>query len=282
MSKDKNSLELCIRKLFEDTFISNCKLENTPISSEDLKDVMSLDINRIVDNLKLLISSLLSFKRSSISEDKSELIQRNEQFEMMLQKLEAEVRNHIRVEHQLKLHIESNQAEELESLQAKHITDPINPAKNTSKVRQVSKDHIECMEKIEMLEMKLSKKNSIIHKLELDFVKLKSNPLKNPRDSSLSKLKQKSDKNRKKELVEELKYKPDQNNPELQRLQYLLNYVKSTKIQETKSKPPKSDHRISRAKDSTKLVSNLLPNSHLRSESEQIRRSSPVRRVPST
>ena len=258
MLKDKKSLSLCIRKLFEETFLSNCKLENTPVSSEDLKDITNLDISRVVDNLKLLISSLISFKRSCISDDKCELIQRNEQFEMMLQKLEAEIRNHIRVEHQLKLHIESNQAQ-AEELESKQITDS---AKNTYKMKSVPKDHKECQEKIEMLEMKLAKKNSIIHKLELDFVKLRTSMYKNPRDSSLSKIKQKSDKCRQKTGVDELKGKFEQNSTELQRLHYLINCVTSTKIQEMKAKRFRNEnHRVSRSKDTNaKLVSNLLTN----------------------
>ncbi|MEW3935601.1 hypothetical protein, partial [Pseudomonas aeruginosa] len=50
--------------------------------------------------------------------EKGELKQRSEQFETMLQKAEAEVRNHIRIEHQLKLHIENhqNRIEELERI----------------------------------------------------------------------------------------------------------------------------------------------------------------------
>lgn len=49
---------------------------------------------------------LLETKKEYKHTDKEEICKTNEQFEAMIQKLEAEVRNHIRIEHQLKIHLD--------------------------------------------------------------------------------------------------------------------------------------------------------------------------------
>jgi len=98
-----------LKDLFTYSFIANCTLDDESMTSEESKTLEELNPAEILENFKDLILNLLRFKKEYKSSDKAELAQRNEQFESLLQKLEAEVRNHIRVEHQLKLHIESNQ-----------------------------------------------------------------------------------------------------------------------------------------------------------------------------
>lgn len=75
-----------------------------------------------IDNANRLSSQTNHFKDISMSEaqgdktcDQSQLDVPND-YEQMIQKLEGDVRNHIRIEQQLKLHIESiqNKLEELE------------------------------------------------------------------------------------------------------------------------------------------------------------------------
>lgn len=52
----------------------------------------------ILENFKDLILDLLATKKEYKHTDKEDVCKTNEQFEAMIQKLEAEVRNHIRIE----------------------------------------------------------------------------------------------------------------------------------------------------------------------------------------
>jgi len=57
-----------------------------------------LDSLEILENFKDLILDLLATKKEYKHTDKEDVCKTNEQFEAMIQKLEAEVRNHIRIE----------------------------------------------------------------------------------------------------------------------------------------------------------------------------------------
>ena len=105
----KSDSEKSIVELFRHAFITNCHLDEASVTNDELETLDELSIEEVLENFTDLVNDLLNFKRDYRSTDKAELAQRSEQFENMLQKLEAEVRNHIRIEHQLKLHIESNQ-----------------------------------------------------------------------------------------------------------------------------------------------------------------------------
>lgn len=102
--------------LFKYAYVTNCKLEEEELTQEEKETLEDLDPLEVLENFKDLVMDLLAFKREFKASDKSELAKRTEQFEAMLQKLESEVRNHIRVEQQLKLHLEAAQSrvEELE------------------------------------------------------------------------------------------------------------------------------------------------------------------------
>lgn len=102
--------EKTLHQLFSFAFISNCELMDEKLPPEELETLQDLDTAEVLENFKDLVVELLDYKRSNLKSDKSDLIQQNEQFEEMLQKLEGEVRNHIRIEQQLKLHLESSQA----------------------------------------------------------------------------------------------------------------------------------------------------------------------------
>jgi hypothetical protein len=102
--------EKVLHELFRYAYMSNCELMEEELSPEELETLQDLDTAEVLENFKDLILDLINYKRNSLKTEKSELIQQNEQFEGMLQKLEGEVRNHIRIEQQLKLHLESSQA----------------------------------------------------------------------------------------------------------------------------------------------------------------------------
>ena len=106
---NKSDSEKTILDLFRHAFITNCHLDEASVTSDELLTLDELSIEEVLENFTDLVNDLLAFKKEYRSTDKAELVQRSEQFENMLQKLEAEVRSHIRIEHQLQLHIESNQ-----------------------------------------------------------------------------------------------------------------------------------------------------------------------------
>jgi len=109
-------LEVGLADLFKSAYTTNCRLEEEELTQEEKETLEDLDPLEVLANFKDLVEDLLAFKRDFKASDKSELAKRTEQFEAMLQKLESEVRNHIRVEQQLKLHLEAAQSrvEELE------------------------------------------------------------------------------------------------------------------------------------------------------------------------
>lgn len=165
----QGKLESKIKELFKYTYTTNCKLEDIHTTSEQIDMLLSVDICIVLENLSLLIDSLILFKQNSLQEEKSSLIQQNEQLESLLQKLEAEIRNHIRLQQELKIQNEEVEIEKFQYLQEiKTLTSQI---KLQSKTRKNSSDF---SDKIEQLESSLVKKNSLIHKLELDFVKLRT------------------------------------------------------------------------------------------------------------
>ena len=105
-----NIVELTLHDLLKSVYQANCLLEQEPISDEEKEALEFLTFPEVVDNLKDLISDLLDFKRQHKDSEKSELVRQSQQFEAMLQKLESEVRNHIRVEQQLKILLEAAQS----------------------------------------------------------------------------------------------------------------------------------------------------------------------------
>ena len=111
-----SKLESKVKDLFKTTYTSNCKIEDIPTTNEQIEILLAVDVFIVLENLSLLIDSLILFKQNSQQEEKSSLIQQNEQLETLLQKLEAEVRNHIRVEQELKLQNEEAESEKIKIL----------------------------------------------------------------------------------------------------------------------------------------------------------------------
>ena len=112
--------EKSLFEIFRNAFVTNCHLDEASVTGEELETLDELSIEEVLENFNDLITDLLNFKREYKSTDQAELFQRSQKFESQLQKFEADVRNHISVEHQLKLHIESiqNKLEELERYKA--------------------------------------------------------------------------------------------------------------------------------------------------------------------
>ena len=73
----------------------------------DLSQVLRLDPADALVQIRSTVTDLLRFKRSVLLSREYEGIKTAQQYEGALQKLESEVRNHIKVEQQLKIHIEN-------------------------------------------------------------------------------------------------------------------------------------------------------------------------------
>ncbi|OMJ89129.1 hypothetical protein SteCoe_8755 [Stentor coeruleus] len=178
---DVHNIEKGLHELFKHAFITNCNLDDENVTPEESATLEELDPAEVLDNFKDLILLLLKFKKEYKSSDKSELAQRSEQFETLLQKLEAEVRSHIRVEHQLKLHIENNlhRIEELEKTGAndktliKELEEKCN-TKKISKSSELDKLRKETDEKVRSLLEIIEKKDKTVHKFEYENVKLRT------------------------------------------------------------------------------------------------------------
>ena len=185
-------VEKTINQMFRYAFITNCHLDEASVTGEELETLEELTIEEILENFKDLVNDLLNFKRDYRSTDKAELAQRSEQFENMLQKSEAEVRNHIRVEHQLKLHIEitQNKVDELEKFKADSelkILEYEEKLKNGEKTakKELAKDmalqklEVECNKLRSLLEEKIKE----CEKFKRELEKAKS-PKKNEKTSA--------------------------------------------------------------------------------------------------
>ena len=107
------------RELFKQAFSTNCMLDDSSVTAEELATLEDLDIQELLENFKELVNGLLGFKKSCKTSEKAELVQLNEQLEQMLQKAEAEIRTHIGIEHQLKIHAELTQTQ-LDDLSKKY------------------------------------------------------------------------------------------------------------------------------------------------------------------
>ena len=116
------SIDQGLKDLFRWVYSENCQIEDSTFTDTDRETIDDLDSFEVLENLKDLVKDLMEAKRELRKTDKGELMERCEQFEAMLQKLENDVRTHIRVpptqiEQQLKIQIDTAQAriDELES-----------------------------------------------------------------------------------------------------------------------------------------------------------------------
>jgi hypothetical protein len=112
-----------IHSLFKESFVENCKLDDDEVNEVELETLETLEPEEIFDNLKELLTSLISFKKSIRNPEIKELTQRLVIFEKLIQKLESDIRSHISVQHQMRLEIETFEfkVKELQKLKKYHV-----------------------------------------------------------------------------------------------------------------------------------------------------------------
>jgi hypothetical protein len=197
-SVGSSELYKTLKEVFKSAFITNCSLDEASITEEEIKTLEELDHNEIVDNIKNLLDGLLNFKSNYRAGKTGELATRCDQLEKLLQKQEAEVRNHIKIEHQLKLHIENMQnkindleknlleaqdnvkdmeAKGLETMQTKLQKIENRFQSELCKVLKVYREENlndgKNFEKVKKLEEMYEKKEKAFVKLQQDHIKLK-------------------------------------------------------------------------------------------------------------
>lgn len=189
-----NSIEKTLRDIFKSSFISNCALDDASVTEDELQTLEELDQTELLDNVRSLLDTLLNFKSNCKNSNEGELATRCDQLEKMLQKQESDVRNHIKTEHQLKLHIDTlqNKIVELEKLnvEAKSAIKEMEDrgletmqaklqkieARFQNELNKVVKEYKEEQrknEKIKKLEEMYEKKEKAFLKLQQDYIKVK-------------------------------------------------------------------------------------------------------------
>ena len=143
MSKglEKKIIDICV---FLHTELSSMQ-SHLDDSIMDLSEVLRLEVGQALDLIIDNIKDLLKIKRSFMQIDEYRNYKAHEQYQKALQKLECEVRNHIKIEQQMKLHIDSTQAklEEIEKFK---------DDRNSSIVENLRKENFKLCEKVKVLE----------------------------------------------------------------------------------------------------------------------------------
>jgi hypothetical protein len=96
-----------LRSLLKEVYVTHCHCESEEPTSAQLTSIEDLGGAALVEQLREVVLPLLSFKEEFTSSEQGQLVHRSAQLERLLQRLEAESRTHIRIEQQLKLHIEN-------------------------------------------------------------------------------------------------------------------------------------------------------------------------------
>jgi hypothetical protein len=161
--EDESSLPEALRSIFTFAFSTNCHLDEASVTDEERETLATLDLTELFENFKDLIMDLLRFKQKFKHSDMAELANRSEQFETIIQKLEAKVRSHIGVEQQLKLLIETQQGQ-LDNLQK---------GADEKKTVVLSDEMKGLKEKITEFEKEAKKKDSDIFRLNHENLKLR-------------------------------------------------------------------------------------------------------------
>jgi len=89
-------------------------------SLKNLSEVLQLSTQEALDYIKKVIHSLVELKKSIIGTELFESMNSHESYQKALQKLDSEVRNHIKIEQQFKLYIENLQAKQEENQKITH------------------------------------------------------------------------------------------------------------------------------------------------------------------
>ena len=187
-------IDKSLREIFKSSFINNCALDDASVTEDELQTLEELDQTELVDNLKSLLDTLLNFKSNCKSSSSGELATRCDQLEKMLQKQESEVRNHIKTEHQLKLHIDTQQQQIIElerlnteaklsmkemedkgfeTMQAKLLKIEARFQSELNKVVREYRDEQKKNERIKKLEEMYEKKEKAFVKLQQEYLRVK-------------------------------------------------------------------------------------------------------------
>ena len=256
---DLTNITSKLRVLFLESFMYNCKLEESDITEEEILTINEISADEIIDNLNDLVSSLLSYKKQTLSSEKVEILKKSEQLEKMLQKIEAEVRNHIRTEHELKLHIENiqNHSEELE----------LNNSKLSSEVKQLQ-DQLKSGRK-----RGESDKEEAVKRLQKEMIEIKSIAGKIGLDGM--------NKKKSRDKFEEVKQRIGERGIELHKVQ--KGVCKAKVVRDRNKVSRKSAHfQEVKVKGSDATMGNLsFENKHVRSTSDNVRPRSAIKRPPS-
>ena len=105
-SLEKKIIDICV---FLHTELSSMQ-SNLDDTLMDLSDVLHLEVNQALELITENIRELLKVKRNFLVMEEYKNYKAHEQYQKALQKLEGEVRHHIKIEQQMKLHIDSTQA----------------------------------------------------------------------------------------------------------------------------------------------------------------------------
>ena len=105
-SLEKKIIDICV---FLHTELGSMQ-SNLDDTLMDLSEVLHLQVNQALELITENIRELLKVKRNFAVMEEYKTYKAHEQYQKALQKLEGEVRNHIKIEQQMKLHIDSTQA----------------------------------------------------------------------------------------------------------------------------------------------------------------------------
>lgn len=272
MSRGKD-LEKKIKELLKEVFIQKCHVDGASMTKDEEESIFLLDGADAIENLRDIFDELIRFKKECVDGDKAELMQKSEQFEGMLQKLEAEVRSHISVEHQLKLHIENNQlhSEELEGLNQKYLAqvkELSEKLKGHGRAGFERKESKETMEKIGKLEGLIAKKDLLIRSLEAEVAKFKKQGEKENKAA------------RHGEAIQEIKQKFEEKSADLLKIEQIIREKATPKPMKERNRSTKksiNDSEISKVR-ATDIRNKAFSRSHSRSTSDQVRPLSGLRK----
>ena len=93
--------------VFLHTELTSLPRHDSAVPVSDLSQVLKLDPGEALAQAKDRVAELVKFKRDVMMTREYEDFRTMQQYQGALQKLESEVRNHIKVEQQLKIHIEN-------------------------------------------------------------------------------------------------------------------------------------------------------------------------------
>lgn len=100
-----SEIEQRLHTLFKDAFSTNCHLDQSSVTDEELRTLDDLDSLEVLENLKELLTTLLQFKAGRADFTLHSGIPQH--LNSIIAQLEEEIKNHVLAEHELKKHIDA-------------------------------------------------------------------------------------------------------------------------------------------------------------------------------